>query len=53
MPKSKPFTIENIKQELEKEGIVLQESIIKKVLTEFLNCGLVILDGKEYSLSIN
>lgn len=53
LSKLEAFTIEDIKQELEKRGEVFKEDFIEEVLVGLIECDLVIMNDKKYSLLIN
>ncbi len=53
LTKSESFTVKEIECELKEKGETLQEDVIKKVLMELMDSGIIILSGREYFLSID
>jgi len=53
LTKSKPFTISEIENELKDKGEDLQKDVIKKVLLDLMDNGIITLNGQKYFLAIN
>lgn len=52
LTKPESFTIKQIADELKNKKNELSESIIKNVLEEFIDCGIITLEGNKYYLAI-